>query len=54
LDTTVIADSDVIIDFFAGSEPSASTIATLIGADYLALTAITVFELSAGIIGKKR
>jgi tRNA(fMet)-specific endonuclease VapC len=54
LETIVIADTDVVIDFFSGSEPAASTIAGLIQEDRLALTSVTVFELYAGITGKKR
>lgn len=54
MDTTVISDTDVIIDFFSGIEPVASTIEDLIQAGRLVLTAITVFELYAGITGRKR
>ncbi len=54
MEKIVIADTDVIIDFFSGAEPAASTIEQLILQDRLALTSITVFELYAGIIGKKR
>ena len=54
METIVIADTDVVIDFFFGSEPAASTIAGLIQVDRLALTSITVFELYASITGKNR
>ena len=54
MEKIVIADTDVIIDFFSGSEPVASAIEQLILQDSLALTSITVFELYAGITGKKR
>ena len=54
METIVIADTDVVIDFFSGSEPAASTIASLIQGDRLAFTSVTVFELYAGITGKKR
>lgn len=54
MEKIVIADTDVIIDFFSGTEPSASAIEQLILQDSLALTSITVFELYAGITGKKR
>ena len=54
MDTTVISDTDLVIDFFSGVEPMASTIADLIQSDRLALTSVTVFELYAGITGKKR
>ena len=50
----VIADTDVVIDFFSGEEPVASRMADLIQKDHLALTSITVFELYAGITGRKR
>ena len=50
----MIADTDVVIDFFSGKEPFASTIVDLIQGDNLALTSVTVFELYAGITGKKR
>ena len=52
--TILIADTDVVIDFFSGVEPFASTLTNLIEIDGLALTSVTVFELYAGIIGKKR
>ncbi len=54
METIVIADTDVVIDFFSGAEPAASSIANLIQGERLALTSVTVFELYAGITGKKR
>ncbi len=54
MEKIVIADTDVIIDFFSGTEPVASAIEQLILQDSLALTSITVFELYAGITRKKR
>lgn len=54
METIVILDTDVIIDFFSGIEPIASTAANLIKQDRLALTSVSVFELYAGITGKKR
>jgi len=54
LETIVIADADVVIDFFSGVEPVASTVIRLIDKDGLALTSVTVFELYAGVTGKKR
>jgi len=54
LETIVILDTDVIIDFFSGIEPIASTAANLIKQNRLALTSVSVFELYAGITGKKR
>jgi len=50
----VIADTDVIIDFFSGIEPIASTVGDLIEKESLAITAMTVFELYAGLTGQKR
>jgi len=50
----LIADTDVIIDYFSGSEPFAGMVAGLIQKDSLALTSITVFELYAGVTGAKR
>lgn len=54
METIVIADTDVVIDFFSGIEPVASTVADLIYKGGMALTSVTVFELHAGITGKKR
>ncbi len=54
METIVIADTDVVIDFFSGTEPVSTTISDLIRRDKLALTSVTLFELYAGIIGKKR
>ena len=50
----VIADTDVVLDFFTDSPPYAQALADLIKEGRLAVTAITVFELYAGIIGAKR
>ena len=50
----VVADTDVIIDFFSGSGPPAQTIADLIRKDRLAVASITVFELYAGVSGSRR
>jgi predicted nucleic acid-binding protein len=54
LGTLVIADTDVIIDFFAGREPFATKFTALVDNNGLALTSITVFELYAGVTGSKR
>lgn len=54
MERILVADTDVIIDFFSGTEPFAQTIADLIEDDSLALTSITVFELYAGVIGSRR
>jgi len=50
----VIADTDVIIDFFSGVDPFAKAVADLIRKDSLRLAAITVLELYAGVTGSKR
>ena len=54
MEKIVIADTDVVIDFFSGSFPFAVAVADLIKKDRLAVTAITVYELYAGILGAKR
>lgn len=54
MERLVVADTDVVIDFFTGSGPYAELIAGLIKKDLLALTSITVFELYAGVSGSKR
>lgn len=54
MDEIVIADSDVIIDYFNGVNPSADVVAALIAGRSLGLTAVSVFELFAGVVGKKR
>ena len=54
METIIIADTDVVIDFFSGVEPVSTTISELIRRDNLALTSVTLFELYAGIIGKKQ
>jgi len=50
----VIGDTDVIIDFFSGKGVSATLVRDLIQDNRLAITSITVFELYAGITGKRR
>lgn len=50
----VTADTDVIIDFFTNKLPIAQTVSELIKKDKLAMTSPSVFEIYAGIIGKKR
>jgi predicted nucleic acid-binding protein len=50
----VIADTDVIVDFFTGTPPYSQTVADLIKEGALVVTAITVFELYAGVRGAKR
>ena len=50
----VAADAEVVIDFFNGKEPARSHLADLISTNRLVLSAITIFELRAGVTGKKR
>ena len=45
----VVADSDVLIDYFAGASPSAEAVRRLLEMDRLAVTSLTVFELSCGV-----
>ncbi len=54
MESLIIADTDVVIDFFSGAEPAASAVSLLIESDRLALSSMTVFELYAGVTGKKR
>ena len=54
MEKIIIADTDVLIDYFSGLEPIASVVCALINSDRLALSAVTVFELFAGVTGKKR
>lgn len=50
----VIADTDVVVNFFTDTPPFAQALADLMKEGRLAVTAITVFELYAGVIGGKR
>ena len=50
----IILDTDVVIDFFTGISPGAEGVLNLISQEEAALTAISVFELYAGIEGKRR
>jgi tRNA(fMet)-specific endonuclease VapC len=54
MERLVVADTDVIIDFFSGSEPFSQVVAGFIRKDSLILTSITVFELYAGVLGSRR
>jgi len=47
-------DTDVVIDFFNGVFPGAEIMSKLISGQEVALTSISVFELYAGIEGKRR
>jgi predicted nucleic acid-binding protein len=50
----IVVDTDVIIDFFRDLSPAAGVFSELISLKKAALTAISVFELYAGIEGAKR
>jgi predicted nucleic acid-binding protein len=50
----IIADTDVIIDFFTDTVPVSDEILKIILEKRLCLTSMTVYELYAGVIGKKR
>jgi predicted nucleic acid-binding protein len=50
----IVVDTDVIIDFFRDISPAAGVFSELISLKKAALTAISVFELYAGIEGAKR
>lgn len=50
----VVADADVVIDFFNGKEPARSHLIDLISTHRLVLSVVTLFELRAGVTGKKR
>jgi predicted nucleic acid-binding protein len=50
----IVVDTDVIIDFFRDISPAANVFAKLISVEKAAMTAISVFELYAGIEGAKR
>jgi tRNA(fMet)-specific endonuclease VapC len=50
----VVADTDAVIDFFTDTAPFAQAMAGLLREGRLAVTAITIFELYAGVVGAKR
>ena len=50
----IVVDTDVIIDFFCGISPAATVFSKLISLGKAATTAISIFELYAGIEGAKR
>ena len=50
----IVVDTDVVIDFFNGISPGAEVMSKLISRQEVALTSISVFELYAGIEGKRR
>jgi len=50
----IVVDTDVVIDFFNGISPGAGVLSTLILRQEAALTSVSVFELYAGVEGKRR
>lgn len=50
----IVVDTDVIIDFFRDIAPASEVFSGLISLEKAAMTAISVFELYAGIEGAKR
>jgi predicted nucleic acid-binding protein len=50
----VVADTDVVIDFFTDTPPHAQSVAELLKEGRLAVAAVTVFELYAGVRGAHR
>ncbi len=50
----ILVDSDVIIDFFAGTQPSADLLARLLVKHEALISSVSVFEILAGVTGKKR
>jgi len=50
----ILVDPDVIIDFFAGAQPSAAVFTRLLEDNEALLSSLSVFEIRAGITGKKR
>ena len=50
----VVADTDVVIDFFTDTPPRAQAVAELLKESRLGVAAVTVFELYAGVRGAKR
>jgi tRNA(fMet)-specific endonuclease VapC len=53
-DHLIVLDTDVIIDFFSGTSPGTHVTSELLSHERAILTSISVFELYAGVEGKKR
>jgi tRNA(fMet)-specific endonuclease VapC len=51
---SIVADTDVLIDFLAGQEPSASRVALELGRGSLRTTTVTRFELLAGVRNRRQ
>ena len=50
----VVADTDVIIDFLNGREPAAGKVERLLAERRLAIAAVPLFELRAGVASTRR
>ena len=47
-------DTDILIDFFSNVTPGAQVVSTLISREEAVVTSVSVFELYAGVEGKRR
>lgn len=47
-------DTDILIDFFSNVTPGAEVVSILISREEAVLTSVSVFELYAGVEGKRR
>jgi predicted nucleic acid-binding protein len=50
----VLIDTDVWIDYFSGFEPSAGIVESLLLERRATISTISVFELTAGVVSKKK
>ena len=50
----IVIDTDVVIDFFGNLAPAAEVLSELMRKGQATLTSVSVFELYAGIEGRKR
>ena len=49
-----MVDTDILIDFFSNVTPGAEVVSILISREEAVLTSVSVFELYAGVEGKRR
>jgi len=50
----IVLDTDILIDFFSNVTPGAEVVSILISREEAVLTSVSVFELCAGVEGKRR
>jgi tRNA(fMet)-specific endonuclease VapC len=50
----IVVDTDILIDFFSNVTPGAEVVSILISREEAVLTSVSVFELYAGVEGKRR